>query len=392
MTIPTFNPSLRMQRVQEPIIPEIATLIQNNPGTISLGQGVVYYSPPAAALQRARDFKDNHENHIYSEVTGIPALRTAIERKLAEDNAVSSMHKRRLVVTAGSNMAFVNALAAIADPDDEIILFTPFYFNHEMAITMFNCRPVTVACDSDFQPKLDELEKAISKRTRAIVTVSPNNPTGAVYPEETLRKINGICRENGLFHISDEAYEYFTYADVNHFSPASIADSEEHTIALYSLSKAYGFASWRIGYMLIPEQLFVPITKVQDSNLICPGRISQEAAIAALETGKPYCLERLQTIKQVRNNLIAQLQTLGSVCEFPVTGGAFYFLLKLRTELTGLKVVQRLISEFNVAVIPGEAFGLTNGCFLRVAYGALDIETSNTAIERLITGLKTIIK
>ncbi len=381
-----------MQRVQDPIIPEVAALIQQHPGTISLGQGVVYYSPPPAAFQRAHLFKDTLENNIYSDVVGIPELHAAIQEKLTTDNAVSSLHRRKLVVTAGSNMAFINALAAITDPGDEIILFTPYYFNHEMAITMFNCKPVTVECDGNYQPRLDELENAITDRTRAVVTVSPNNPSGAVYPEETLRKINAICHEKGLFHISDEAYEYFTYGRVDHFSPASIAGSEQHTIALYSLSKAFGFASWRIGYMLIPEQLNTAVTKVQDSNLICPTRISQEAAIAALKCGKKYCDSHLQTIRVARNNLIAKLQTLNSVCDFPVTDGAFYFLLELRTELTGLKVVQRLISDFNVAVIPGEAFGLTDGCHLRVAYGALDVETSNLAIERLITGLKTILQ
>ena len=123
-----------------------------------------------------------------------------------------------------------------------------------------------------------------------MVTVSPNNPSGAVYTETILRDINALCKAKGIYHISDEAYEYFTYDDIEHYSVASIPDSGEHTISLYSLSKAYGFASWRIGYMLIPEHLSMSVIKAQDTILICPTRIAQEAAIAALQEGRNYTL------------------------------------------------------------------------------------------------------
>ena len=109
----------------------------------------------------------------------------------------------------------------------------------------------------------------------AVVTISPNNPRGAVYPEAALREVNAICRTSGIWHIHDEAYEYFTYG-VPHFSPSSIPGAEGHTISLYSLSKAYGFASWRIGYMLVPDTLFAPVRKIQDTNVICPAVISSQ--------------------------------------------------------------------------------------------------------------------
>ena len=115
------------------------------------------------------------------------------------------------------------------------------------------------------QPAL--ISEAITPRTRAVVTISPNNPTGAGYPEADLREVNELCRARRIYHISDETYEYFTYGGARHFSPGSLGG--EHTISLFSLSKAYGFASWRIGYMTIAESLFESIKKIQDTILIC---------------------------------------------------------------------------------------------------------------------------
>ena len=131
-------------------------------------------------------------------------------------------------------------------------------------------------------------EAAITPRTRAIVTISPNNPSGAVYPKATLAAVNALCSERGIYHISDEAYEYFVYDGAEHFSPASLPGATEHTISLYSFSKAYGFASWRIGYMVIPEALTVAVRKAQDTILICPPVVSQHAALGALAAPADY--------------------------------------------------------------------------------------------------------
>src|SRR5262245_22038450 len=139
--------ALRIRAVQSPIIPVVGELIRNHPGTISLGQGVVSYPPPPQAFDQISKFLADPELHKYREVYGIPPLLELIEAKLAAENGISIKPGNRVVVTAGGNMAFVNALLAIADPDDEVILQTPYYFNHSMAITMRNCRPVLVPTD-----------------------------------------------------------------------------------------------------------------------------------------------------------------------------------------------------------------------------------------------------
>src|SRR4030095_5856695 len=209
---------------------------------------------------------------------------------------------------------FMNAVLAITDPGDEIILQTPYYFNHEMARRRASCRPVLVATDENYQLRPAAIRDALTPRTRAVVTISPNNPTGAVYSETALREVNALCREHGVYHIHDEAYEYFVYGGARHFSPGSLAGARTYTISLYSLSKAYGFASWRIGAMVIPEHLFTPVRKIQDTILICAPVISQFAAVGALQAGAEYCRRQIGSIRCVREIVLNELEELRGLC------------------------------------------------------------------------------
>ncbi|MBE9167274.1 pyridoxal phosphate-dependent aminotransferase [Pleurocapsales cyanobacterium LEGE 06147] len=380
-----------MEAVQSPLIPVVGELIRQNPGTISLGQGVVFYPPPTEAIASLSQFLADPENHKYQSVEGIPSLLAAIKSKLEAENQIEINDRNCIVVTAGSNMAFLNAILAITSVGDEIILNTPYYFNHEMAITMANCRPVLVETDPNYQLQPEAMAKAISDNTKAVVTISPNNPTGAVYSRAALLEVNQLCRERGIYHISDEAYEYFTYNGVKHYSPASFSNSYSHTISLFSLSKAYGFASWRIGYMVIPQSLLMPIKKVQDTNVICPPVISQYAALGALKIGKNYCQKYLSRITVVREIVLNYLKNIKDICTITSSSGAFYFFLKVKTEINDFTLVKRLIEDYKVAVIPGSTFGMKHGCYLRLAYGALEPKTATEGIERLVRGLGNIV-
>ncbi|MGD9720364.1 MAG: pyridoxal phosphate-dependent aminotransferase [Pirellulales bacterium] len=381
----------RMQAVQQPIIPVVGELIRNHPGTISLGQGVVHYGPPAEARSSIDRFLADPQNHKYKSVEGLAELVAAIERKLAAENGIAVGPHSRIVVTAGGNMAFFNALLAIADPRDEIVLLTPYYFNHEMAVAMLNCRSVLVPLDADYQIDLAALRAAIGPRTRAIVTISPNNPTGAVYPRVALEAVNALCAAHGIYHIHDEAYEYFVYDGAQHFSPGALPGAAEHTISLFSLSKAYGFASWRVGYMVLPEALTVAVRKAQDTILICPPVISQYAALGALSAPPEYRRQNVERVARVRQMVLHELAALERFCTVPPALGAFYFLLRVDTTLGPMDVVERLVREFGVAVIPGTTFGMHQGCYLRLAYGALDADTTAEGMGRFVRGLKSIV-
>jgi aspartate/methionine/tyrosine aminotransferase len=259
-------------------------------------------------------------------------------------------------------------------------------------VTIAGCKTVCVATDENFQLRPAAIAAAITSRTRAVVTISPNNPTGAVYSADSLRQVNAICKAAGVYHIHDEAYEYFVYGNRTHFSPASIDGSIDHTISLYSLSKAYGFASWRIGFMVIPDHLLTAVKKIQDTLLICPPVICQHAAAGAMSEGSAYCREKVKGLAQVREMVKGELESLGDRITLPSADGAFYFLPRVRSSLRPMELVERLVREFGVAVIPGTTFGIEEGCSIRVAYGALSAETVAEGMGRLVRGLNAIVE
>lgn len=382
-----FPVSSRAEAVQAPIIPVIAQAIREHPGTLSLGQGVVYYPPPSSVFDAIGALGRDPVLNRYQAVHGTDALIAAITAKLGADNGIRIDADQRVVVTAGGNMAFLNLMLSILDPGDEVILPMPWYFNQQMAVTLVGARAVGVPTDSEYQLDLDAIERAITPRTRAIVTVSPNNPTGAVYPRDSLVAVNALCAARGLCHVSDEAYEYFVHEGEPSFSPGSLPGAGSHTVSLYSLSKAYGFASWRVGYMVIPAHLYPAIAKIQDTNLICPPVVSQLAATAALAEGRAWCMPRIAALTGVREAVLRELGTLAPQVETPRTRGAFYCLLRLAGRHDSLALVMWLIAEHRVAVIPGAAFGVDDPCLLRVSYGALTRDEVTEAIGRLVAGL-----
>jgi len=259
-------------------------------------------------------------------------------------------------------------------------------------VALFGVKHWLVGTDENCPLRPDKILEAITSKTQAVVTISPKNPTGAVYSKDLLKQVNDICRQRGIYHISDEAYEYFTYDGVKHVSPASFSDSSEHTISLFSLSKAYGFASWRIGYMVIPRKLFTAVKKVQDTNLICQPVISQYAALGALQAKPEYLKNNILAIAEVREIVIKSLKSLEDVCKFAPADGAFYFFLKVKGQINDFELVKQLINGYKIAVLPGNTFGMNQGCYLRIAYGALQKETVKEGIERLVNGVRNLVK
>jgi len=164
--------------------------------------------------------------------------------------------------------------------------------------------------------------------------------------------VNALCRDAGIYHISDEAYEHFTYDGARHFSPGSIIDSADHTISLYSLSKSWGFAGWRIGYMVVPPQLHPAILKAQDTNLICASLIAQVAATAVMHSNPDYRTGRLAELARIRTAVLAELGQIGGFCRVPVPDGAFYVLLDLDSPMPDLELTRRLIRDTGLPSCP----------------------------------------
>ena len=375
----------RLAQVQTPVIPVMGELIRSTPGTLSLGQGMAHWGPPPQALEAAqRALRDDRELNAYGPVAGEPRLREALTAWLREQQHLDLDHSA-LLVCAGSNMAFNAVVQVLCDPGDELILPVPYYFNHEMAIRLAGGRPVPVQAGLIPDPAV--LEAAITARTRAIVTVSPNNPSGAVIPPAVLRAINHLCAERGLLHISDEAYGLFRHGDTPIWSPGSASGSGGHTITLGSLSKSHGMAGWRVGWAVVPQGLMDELAKVQDTILICPPRLIQQAAIGALEAEADWCRERIGGLKARRAQVLDALDQPG--VPWQVLGpadGAFYGLLQLDSALSSDAAMERLIREQRVALVSGSSFGL-QGCCLRLSYGMLNEADLGEALRRLVAGL-----
>lgn len=383
-----------MRLISEPVIPVINRLAADHPGTISLGQGVVFYPPPPAAPARAVARMGGAGRHCYGPVEGLPELRDALARKLARDHGIGVDDHNTIFVTAGANMAFHALVLAVCDPGDEVILLAPWYFNHQMTVEMCGCRVVGVDTDARDYPIIERLAAAFTPRTRAVVTISPNNPSGRVYPGEVLAGVNELCARRGVYHVSDEAYADFTYAGHRHFSPGSLAGAGAHTLSLFTFSKSYGMASWRVGYLVAPRRLHDELTKVQDNVVICTPTISQLAALHCLDEEADYPRRQRAVIEANRELCLHELGKLHAegLVEAVAAEGAFYIFLRLRRRCDDYRLAETLIREHRVAVIPGSAFGERSSPCLRVSYGALQPAGIGEGLTRLVSGLRACLR
>ncbi|WP_261360083.1 MULTISPECIES: aminotransferase class I/II-fold pyridoxal phosphate-dependent enzyme [unclassified Cyanobium] len=383
----------RMAAVADPVIAQVGALMRQRPQALSLAQGMVAWAPPPGvgrAVTLALAQTDRRLDR-YGPVQGEPELLEAVRRELSEGRGLD-LEGSELLVTAGSNMAF-NAIAQVlCDPGDEVLLPLPFYFNHAMAIRLAGGVPVPVA--AGLVPDPDRLAAAITPRSRAIVTISPSNPSGLVTPPEVLAAINALCHRHGLVHVSDEAYADFVHGSVPHASPGRLPGSGGHTVSLFSLSKAYGMAGWRVGYAAVPRQLMGALAKVQDTVLICPPQVSQRAALAALEAGPAWSRPHVQALGQRRRQLLAAVAAArdgGLAVELlGPPDGAFYGLLRFPCALDGESLMRHLVLEHGVAALPGDSFGLppANGLgLLRLSYGMLEAPDLEEALRRLFQAL-----
>jgi aspartate/methionine/tyrosine aminotransferase len=376
----------RLEQVQQPVIPVMGELIRQTPGTLSLGQGMVSWGPPAqvhqavaAALQQRDPGLDR-----YGPVAGSEALRDALELWLQREQGLD-LRESALVITAGSNMAFNAVVQVLCDPGDELILPAPYYFNHEMAIRLGGGIPIAV--ETGVVPDPERLAAAITPRTRAIVTISPNNPSGAVFPRDVLAAINHLCAERGLLHISDEAYALFSYGGESVWSPGRGIGSSSHTITLGSLSKSHGMVGWRIGWAVVPQNLMAELAKVQDTILIHPPQLNQQAALGALAAGADWCRGQIHGLAARRQQVIDGLSQPAAPWRLLAQpDGAFYALLQLESSLSSDQAMEQLIRQHRVALVSGSSFGLS-GCCLRLSYGMLGSAELNEALDRLMAGL-----
>ncbi len=413
---PAPSVSRRIRATVPPVIVATKRLIAEGGGSdrvLSLAQGVVHWGIPEEARRRATMALEGDLSTVsgYGPCEGIPELRRAIQQKLHDENGLDDVD---VMVTAGANQAFMNVILSIADADSKVAVFKPYYFNHIMAIQMTEGGPGIVygPCDAEtLQPDAAWLEHELERSpdVRAVVVVTPNNPTGVIVSDAQLRRLAQITASRGVWLVVDNTYENFVYDD---FSVSHITGP--NVLNIFSFSKCYGMMGWRMGYIAYPmanAALADSLLKVQDTIPICPTQISQQVALGALEAGAPWIAEHVQSLAENRANAIRALEPLEASSVAP-SQGAIYLWAKLPSGTrigaaaaavsgsagsAGIPdpsddeaVVAYLVKEHGVCIIPGSACGAPG--YIRVAFANLQPDVCRVACDRLRAGLEAIMR
>ena len=351
---------------------------------LDLAQAVPAYPPAEALTAHLAQAVRRPETARYTPILGRDDLRAALAAQLSEAYG-GRVTRDRVAITAGCNQAFCLALMALAGPGDAAILAAPSYFNYQMWLEMMGVSPVYLPFrpERGGVPDPADAELRITPRTRAIVLVTPNNPTGAIYPPETIHAFHGLARDAGLALVLDETYRDFLPGDAPPHGLFALSDWDETLVHLYSFSKAYSLTGYRVGALAGARRLLAEVAKAADCVAICAPAIAQEAALfglrnlAAFRAGKRrLVLERVARFRAIfeRRRLAYEL----------ISAGAFFAYVRHPFAATpAADVARRLALEENVLCLPGSAFGPDQEPYLRFALANIDGDAMAALGDRL---------
>ncbi|MCP4380648.1 MAG: pyridoxal phosphate-dependent aminotransferase [Hyphomicrobiales bacterium] len=322
----------------------------------------------------------------YALPDGLPELRSLIAKTHKSATGIEVNPDRNVHVTCG-NMQGLNALFhVLLDPGDEVIVTDPGFASHFQQIRMVGATPVFWPMDETNGWSLDveALSTLIGPRTKAIVLVTPSNPTGKIFREDELRRIGEIARSHSVTILLDDPYSHYTYENTDiYFNLASAPELQDTLVYLFTFSKTYAMSGWRLGYMILSEVLKKQVIKVHDATIICTPRISQAAGLAALGE-EPVHLAKFEAVLSKRRDLICgRLDALPHVFDYVRPEGAYYVFPRILIEHdSSMEFAMRLLQEAKVVVTPGAAFGPTGENHVRMAF-CVDEQTIDIAFDRI---------
>jgi aminotransferase len=348
---------------------------------ISLGIGEPDFVTPQAVLDAGvASLRAGHTH--YTSNNGTIELRNGISRHLKRLYNVEYDPALELVITVGVSEAMYLALTAILNPGDEVIVPQPCFVSYTAEVSLAGGTPVPIATrvENNFQVTAEEVERAITRHTKALLIGYPNNPTGAVLERETLEAIARVAQKHDILVISDEIYDRLVYG-IDHVCFASLPGMWERTILLGGFSKAYAMTGWRLGYAAAPPEILGAMKKIHQYTIMSAPTTAQDAALVALEHGEAAIEEMRQRYDRRRRLIVDGLNSIGLKCFEP--RGAFYAFPSVRgSGMDDAEFAERLLDEERVAVIPGRAFGIGGAGYVRCSY-ATAYEKIEQALERI---------
>ncbi|CAN5856294.1 pyridoxal phosphate-dependent aminotransferase [soil metagenome] len=334
---------------------------------IAMGRGDPDFHTPQHIVEAAKKAIDDNQHH-YTHPTGLVQLREAIAERLKRDNGLE-YGADEIVVTAGVQESIMLCMLALVDAGDEVLITSPRFTTYDTAVHMCGGKPVPVPTyeRDDFALMPAEIEKRITERTKALVLVTPNNPTGAVTPPEVIRQIADLAKRHDLIVISDEIYDKLVYEGSEHLSIGSLPDMKERTITLNGFSKTYAMTGWRIGYLAAPQAFVRLITEPRHTLSINTNTPAQFAALAALTGPQDVIDDMVQAYTKRRGYMMETMDALGLSYGHP--GGAFYLYTNVsKTGMPAPQFCETLLKEGRVLLFPGSMFGDESDHYVRMSY------------------------
>lgn len=371
----------KIQTIKPSGIRKFFDIVSEMKDAISLGVGEPDFETPwhirdegIYALEKGRTF--------YTSNAGLRDLRAEIGNYLSRTQGINYDPQSEILVTVGGSEAIDIGLRAIINAGDEVIIPQPSYVSYEPCAVLAGATPVIInlKAENEFRLTAEELEEAITHKTKILILPYPNNPTGAIMGREDLEKIAKVVIEKDILVMSDEIYSALTYKG-EHVSIAGIEGMKERTILINGFSKAYAMTGWRLGYACGPKEIIKQMTKIHQFAIMCAPTVSQYAAVEALKHGDEDVKKMRQAYNQRRRFLMNAFREMGLKCFEPY--GAFYVFPCIKEfGMTSEEFATRFLEEEHVAAVPGTAFGESGEGFLRISY-AYSLPTLKTAMERL---------
>ena len=328
----------------------------------------------------------------YSSNYGIPELRNAISQKLEAENGLVYDANKEIIVTAGANEAVFIVMMGLLNPGDEVLIFDPCWPAYYPCARMSGAVPVSVPLyfDNRFVPRIEDITKRITPKTRMLVVNSPHNPTGTVYSSDTLEVLAKIAFDHDLYVLSDEIYERIIYDEVGHVSIGTFAGMRERTVIVNGMSKVFSMTGWRLGYTAANRRISDALIRIHQNTAVCATTFAQWGGVEALTGSQVEPEKMVAEFKRRRDFMLSAIEKMAGVRTVRPDGSFYLFVNIENLGRSAEETAMYLLKEAGVAVVPGSSFGVYGEGCIRISY-ANSYENLERAVKRISIALDKIV-